>query len=45
MKRTYENTLYIELKSNYSDDGPAWIGKLNRGILLKSWRDICLTVN
>ena len=28
MKRYTENILYIELKSGYSDDGPAWIGKV-----------------
>ena len=28
MKRYFENILYIELKSGYSDDGPAWIGKV-----------------
>ncbi|PKM95598.1 MAG: mannose-1-phosphate guanylyltransferase [Firmicutes bacterium HGW-Firmicutes-1] len=26
MKRPLERILYIELKSGYSDDGPAWIG-------------------
>lgn len=26
MKRQLERILYIELKSGYSDDGPAWIG-------------------
>lgn len=28
MKKPLENILYIELKSGYSDDGPAWIGKV-----------------
>lgn len=28
MKRSFENILYIELKSGYSDGGPAWIGKV-----------------
>ncbi|WP_276326143.1 hypothetical protein [Pseudobacteroides cellulosolvens] len=25
VKMSFENILYIELKSGYSDDGPAWI--------------------
>jgi hypothetical protein len=28
MKRPFENILYIELKSGYSDNGPAWIGRV-----------------
>ena len=28
MKGIYESILYIELKSGYSDDGPAWIGRV-----------------
>lgn len=28
MKKSFENILYIELKSGYSDDGPAWIGRV-----------------
>ncbi len=28
MKRLVENILYIELKTGYSDDGPAWIGRV-----------------
>lgn len=28
MKKSLENILYIELKSGYSDDGPAWIGRV-----------------
>ena len=28
MKRSFESILYIELKSGYSDDGPAWIGRV-----------------
>lgn len=28
MKKSFESILYIELKSGYSDDGPAWIGKV-----------------
>lgn len=28
MKKDFENFLYIELKSGYSDDGPAWIGRV-----------------
>jgi len=28
MKRSFEEILYIELKSGYSDDGPAWIGRV-----------------
>jgi hypothetical protein len=28
MKRYFENILYIELKSGYSDGGPAWIGRV-----------------
>lgn len=29
MKMANGNILNIELKSGYSDDGPAWIGKVN----------------
>lgn len=28
MKKIRDNILYIELKSGYSDNGPAWIGKV-----------------
>lgn len=28
MKKSIESILYIELKSGYSDDGPAWIGRV-----------------
>lgn len=28
MKRSFESILYIELKSGYADDGPAWIGRV-----------------
>ena len=28
MKRLVDNILYIELKTGYSDDGPAWIGRV-----------------
>lgn len=28
MKRTTQNIFYIELKSGYSDNGPAWIGRV-----------------
>lgn len=28
MKRPNDNILYIELKTGYSDDGPAWIGRV-----------------
>lgn len=28
MKRTKQNIFYIELKSGYSDNGPAWIGRV-----------------
>ena len=29
MKSPRENILYIELKSGYNDDGPAWIGSVH----------------
>ncbi len=28
MEKSIESIMYIELKSGYSDDGPAWIGKV-----------------
>lgn len=28
MKKSIDNILYIELKSGYSGDGPAWIGRV-----------------
>jgi len=28
MKRQLEDILYIELKTGYSDNGPAWIGRV-----------------